>query len=74
MDYHNNQHAAVYHQRLPPYFSPPLQPRPSPHQYHLFHDSAHYSTVYYYYLLFIFTLTFSRLDSDYNYLSHAYIQ
>ena len=75
MDYHNNQHAVVYHQRLPPYFPPPpatlhLHPRPSPHQYYLSHALAHYSTVYYYYLLVIFS---SRLDSDYNYLSHAYI-
>ena len=62
MDYHNNQHAVVYHQRLPPYFpSPHTTPIPSSLSPSLpsFPRLAHYFTVYYYYLLFIFTLLFS---------------
>ena len=63
----------AYH-RISPLPTLHLYPRSSPHHYHLFHDSAHYFTVYYYYLLFIFTLLFPpRLDSDYDYLLHAYI-
>ena len=77
MDYHNNQHAVVYHQRLPPYFpSPHTTPIPSSLSPSLPSFPRLSSLLHCLLLLFViyFHIIFSpRLDSDHNYRLHAYI-